>query len=223
MTQVVYPPGLVCSKLEKPGVRHFLKLNINIWVHGDLFVRSTVKGSKTKVKKGKISNQKPRSETNIRMCTSVCLQTQIYTQTLGTNVASLLWLHSALVPSTPICLFFNLAKLQCKQTVVTDFCIGFVNKIHIIGKGVIKETWIAKSKEIGCWMIKELITFCPFSPVSAWSKKLQNFAVKHVDLSWDFGHDVLWLGRRIDVNNEGGLDTRPSSLYWQIEPGVFLA
>ena len=23
----------------------------------------------------------------------------------------------------------------------------------------------------------------------------------------------------IDVNNEGGLDTRPSSLYWQIEPG----
>ena len=31
-----------------------------------------------------------------------------------------------------ICLFFNLAKLQCKQTVVTDFCIGFANKIHII-------------------------------------------------------------------------------------------
>ena len=50
-------------------------------------------------------------------------------------------------------------------------------------KGVIKETWIAKIKEIGCWMIKELITFCPFSPVSAWSKKLPNFAVKHVDLS----------------------------------------
>ena len=42
---------------------------------------------------------------------------------------------ATLVPSTPICLFFNLAKLQCKQTVVTDFCIGFVNKIHIIGKG----------------------------------------------------------------------------------------
>ena len=41
---------------------------------------------------------------------------------------------STLVPSTPICLFFNLAKLQCKQTVVTDFCIGSVNKIHIIGK-----------------------------------------------------------------------------------------
>ena len=31
---------------------------------------------------------------------------------------------ATLVPSTPICLFFNLAKLQCKQTVVTDFCIG---------------------------------------------------------------------------------------------------
>ena len=31
------------------------------------------------------------------------------------------------------------------------------------------------------------------------------------------------MGRCTDVNNEGGLDTRPSSLYWQIEPGVFLA
>ena len=94
---------------------------------------------------------------------------------------------ATLVPSTPICLFFNLAKLQCKQTVVTDFCIGFVNKIHISGTGVIKETWIAKIKEIRCW-IKELITFCPFSPISAWSKKLPNFAVKHVDLrlwAWD--------------------------------------
>ena len=57
---------------------------------------------------------------------------------------------ATLVPSTPICLFFNLAKLQCKQTVVTDSCIGFVNKIHIIGKGIIiKEIWIAKIKEIG--------------------------------------------------------------------------
>ena len=89
---------------------------------------------------------------------------------------------ATLVPSTPICLFFNLAKLQCKQTMVTDFCIGFVNKIHIIGKGMIKETWIAKIKEIGCWKEK-LVTFCPFSPVSTWSKKLPNFAVKHVDLS----------------------------------------
>ena len=129
---------------------------------------------------------------------------------------------ATLVPSTPICLFFNLAKLQCKQTVVTDFCIGFVNKIHIICKGMIKETWIAKIKEIGCWT-EELITFCPFSHVSACSKKLLNFAVKHLDLSWDFKHDVPCMGRRIDVNDEGGLDTRPSSLYWQIEPGVFLA
>ena len=61
----------------------------------------------------------------------------------------------------------GLAKLQCKQTVVTDFCIGLVNKINIIGtgKGMIKETWIAKIKEIGCWT-EELITFCPLSPVS---------------------------------------------------------
>ena len=129
---------------------------------------------------------------------------------------------ATLVPSTPICLFFNLTKLQCKQTVVTDFCIGFVNKIHIIGKGMIKETWIAKIKESGCWTEK-LITFYPFSPISAWSKKLPNFAFKYVDLSWDFGHDVPCMGWGIDVNNEGGLDTRPSSLYWQIEPGVFLA
>ena len=81
---------------------------------------------------------------------------------------------ATLVPSTPICLFFNLAKLQCKQTVVTYFCIGFVNKIHSIGKGMIKETWIAKIKEIACWT-EELITFCPFSPVSAWSKKASKF------------------------------------------------
>ena len=54
---------------------------------------------------------------------------------------------ATLVPSTPIYLFFNLAKLQCKQTVVTDFCIGFVNKINIVSKGMIKETWIAKSKK----------------------------------------------------------------------------
>ena len=66
---------------------------------------------------------------------------------------------ATLVPSTPICLFCNLAKLQCKQTVITDFCIGFVNTTHIIGKGMIKETWIAKIREIGCWT-EELITFC---------------------------------------------------------------
>ena len=54
---------------------------------------------------------------------------------------------ATLVPSTPICLFFNLAKLQCKQTVVTYFCRGFVNKIHIIGKGMIKEHGLQKSKK----------------------------------------------------------------------------
>ena len=68
---------------------------------------------------------------------------------------------ATLVPSTPICVFFNLAKLQCIQTVVTDFCISFVNKRCIIGRGMIKETWIAKIKEIGCWT-EELITFCLF-------------------------------------------------------------
>ena len=48
---------------------------------------------------------------------------------------------------------------------------------------MIKETSTAKIKEIGCWT-EELITFCPFSPVYAHGlKKLQNFAVKHVDLS----------------------------------------
>ena len=41
--------------------------------------------------------------------------------------------------------------------------------------------------------------------------------------TYNSGHDVPCTGRRIDVNNEGGLDTRPSSLYWQIKPGVFLA
>ena len=33
-----------------------------------------------------------------------------------------------------------------KKTVVTNFCISFVSKIHIIGKGMIKETWIAKNQ-----------------------------------------------------------------------------
>ena len=37
------------------------------------------------------------------------------------------------------------------------------------------------------------------------------------DLSWDFGHDVPNMGWRIDVNNEGGLDTlsqdHPPKLY----------
>ena len=85
---------------------------------------------------------------------------------------------------------------------------------------MIKETWIAKIKETGCWTEK-LITFCPFSPVSVWSKTLPNFAVKHVDLSWDFGHDLPYTGRRIEVNNEGGLDTRPSHLPYigKLNPG----
>ena len=57
---------------------------------------------------------------------------------------------------------FKVTELQCKQTVVTDFCIGFVNKIHIIDKGLIKETWIAKIKEIGCWT-EEGSHFAPFA------------------------------------------------------------
>ena len=31
--------------------------------------------------------------------------------------------------------------------------------------------------------VKELITFCPFSPVPAYAKKLPNFAVMHVNLT----------------------------------------
>ena len=54
-------------------------------------------------------------------------------------------------------------------------------------------------------------------------KKLQNFAVANIDLSYDFGHDVPQAGRLAAVNSVRGLDTRLSSLYWQIEPGVFLA
>ena len=104
----------------------------------------------------------------------------VYPET-GDQCSQLLWLHWSPV-LLYICLFSILAKVQCKQTVVTDFCIGLVNNIHIIGKSMIKETWIAKIKEIEYWT-EELITFCPFSPVSAWSKKLPNFAVKHVDLS----------------------------------------
>ena len=59
-------------------------------------------------------------------------ETGLLLELLGTNVANLLWLHWS-----PVFLYmfiFNLAKLQCKQTVVSDFCIGFGNKIHIIGK-----------------------------------------------------------------------------------------
>ena len=90
-------------------------------------------------------------------------------------IASLLWL---LVPSTYSYVNFSI-QLNCnvnKLYVVTDFCIRFVNKIHIIGKGMIKETWTAKIKEIRCWA-EELITFCLISPVSTCSKNLPNFAV----------------------------------------------
>ena len=65
-----------------------------------------------------------------------------------------------------------------------------------------------------------MITFSLFSSVSAWSKKLPNFAVAHVDLTWDLGHDVSCTAWRIDVNHVGGLDIRPSSLYIEkINPG----
>ena len=76
---------------------------------------------------------------------------------LGTNVASLLWLHWS-----PVLLYTGIAKLQCKQTVVTDFCMSYVNKIHVIGKGMIKETWTAKIKEIRCWT-EELLTYLSYS------------------------------------------------------------
>ena len=60
-----------------------------------------------------------------------------------------------------------------KQTMVTDFWT-FVNKICIIGKGMIKETWLAKIKEIRCWT-EQLITFCVFSPVSRMVLKASTF------------------------------------------------
>ena len=49
---------------------------------------------------------------------------------------------------------------------------------------MMKETWTAKIKEIRS-KIEELIPSSLFSSVSAWSKKLQNFAVTHVDLTCD--------------------------------------
>ena len=58
---------------------------------------------------------------------------------------------------------------------------------------MIKETWTAKIKEIGR-KIEELMTFCLFSSVCAWSKKLPNFAVTHVDLTQDLGHNVSYMG-----------------------------
>ena len=42
--------------------------------------------------------------------------------------------------------------------------------------------------------IEELMTFCLFLLVAAWSKKLPNFAVTHVDLTRDLGHDVPYMG-----------------------------
>ena len=65
---------------------------------------------------------------------------------LGTNnVASLLWLHWS--PVLLYVYFFNLAKLLCKQTVVIDFCTGFVKEIHIIaiGKRMSRSTLHEKS------------------------------------------------------------------------------
>ena len=47
---------------------------------------------------------------------------------------------------------------------------------------MMKETWTAKIKEIGP-KIEELMTFCLFSSVFVWSKKLPNLAVTHVDLT----------------------------------------
>ena len=91
----------------------------------------------------------PSSVPNTRLYQAWSLNTvSVYQDTEDQYVAQLV--VATLVPIT---------KLQCKQTVVTDFCIHFVNKIHIIGKGMIKETWIAKIKEIR-WWTEELITFC---------------------------------------------------------------
>ena len=50
-------------------------------------------------------------------------------------------------------------------------------------KGMVQEMWIAKMKEIES-RVKELITFCPFSPIPGCAKKLPNFEVMHVDLTY---------------------------------------
>ena len=47
---------------------------------------------------------------------------------------------------------------------------------------MIKETRTAKIEEIG-HKIEELMTFCLFSSISAWSKKLTNLVVTHVYLT----------------------------------------
>ena len=44
----------------------------------------------------------------------------------------------------------------------------------------------------------------------------------YVDLIYDFGHDVPRVGQLTAVNSVGDLATRPSSLYRQIIPGVYL-
>ena len=137
----------------------------------------------------------------------------VYTQTLETNVASLLWLHWST--------FFNLVKLQCKQTVVT---VWFLHRLCQQNP----RHWYDK-RNMDCknqrnrMLDRRTDHILSFFACFLVIQKLPNFVVKHVDLSWDFWHDMPCMGRRIDVNNEGDLDTRPSSLYWQIEPGVFLA
>lgn len=70
--------------------------------------------------------------------------------------------------------------------------------------------------------MQELIKLCLLSPTSTAPHVQKNFqisAVIHVDLS--FGHDIPCVDQLTAVNSVGGLDTRPSSLYGQIEPGFF--
>ena len=81
---------------------------------------------------------------------------------------------ATLVPNTPIGYFFNITKLQCKQTVVTHFCIwiNFVNKISTVK---IKRNMDCKKKKKKSDVRSRLMTFCPFSSISAWSKKASEF------------------------------------------------
>ena len=90
-----------------------------------------------------------------------------------------------LAPRTPLCYFFNIAKLQCKQIVFTYFFISFVNKFHINGKGTIKKHPLHNQiNQMLVTKIDHILT------IFLRCLKVLNFADKHVDLTWDFGHDA---------------------------------
>ena len=81
-------------------------------------------------------------------------------------------------PSSETAMFTN-----CRQTRHRFLHLGFVNKIHIIGKGMIKEIWIAKYQRNQMLDRRADHVLSYFTCNSAWYQKLPNFAVNHADLS----------------------------------------